>query len=63
VEAVVAVEVHGLRDMLTNVSDDDPDVTAKIALADLNEFPTTTPASSGWKKTRSATGRWSNRDE
>jgi hypothetical protein len=25
--------------MLTNVSDDDPHVTAKIALAHLNEFP------------------------
>jgi hypothetical protein len=30
---------HGLHDMLTNVSDDDPHVTAKIALAHLNEFP------------------------
>ena len=30
---------HGLHDLLTNVSDDDPDVTAKIALAHLNEFP------------------------
>jgi Protein of unknown function (DUF5661) len=30
---------HGLHDPLTNVSDDDPDVTAKIALAHLNEFP------------------------
>jgi hypothetical protein len=30
---------HGLRDVLTNVSDDDPHVTAKIALAHLNEFP------------------------
>jgi hypothetical protein len=30
---------HGLRDPLTNVSDDDPHVTAKIALAHLNEFP------------------------
>ncbi len=30
---------HGLHDMLTNVSDDDPRVTAKIALAHLNEFP------------------------
>jgi hypothetical protein len=30
---------HGLHDMLTNVSDDDPLVTAKIALAHLNEFP------------------------
>jgi Protein of unknown function (DUF5661) len=30
---------HGLHDLLTNVSDDDPQVTAKIALAHLNEFP------------------------
>lgn len=30
---------HGLHDMLTNVSDDDPQLTAKIALAHLNEFP------------------------
>jgi hypothetical protein len=30
---------HGLHDLRTNVSDDDPHVTAKIALAHLNEFP------------------------
>lgn len=30
---------HGLHDMGTNVTDDDPHVTAKIALAHLNEFP------------------------
>ena len=30
---------HGLHDVLTNVSDDDPHLTAKIALAHLNEFP------------------------
>jgi hypothetical protein len=30
---------HGLHDPLTNVSDDDLHVTAKIALAHLNEFP------------------------
>ena len=30
---------HGLHDVLTNVSDDDPLVTAKIALAHLREFP------------------------
>lgn len=30
---------HGLHDMRTNVSNDDPHVTAKIALAHLNEFP------------------------
>jgi Protein of unknown function (DUF5661) len=29
---------HGLRDPRTNVSDDDPRVTAKIAFAHLNEF-------------------------
>ena len=30
---------HGLHDSFTNVSDDGPQVTAKIALAHLNEFP------------------------
>ncbi len=30
---------HGLHDTFTNVSDDDPHVTGKIALAHLNEFP------------------------
>ena len=30
---------HGLRDALTNVTNDSPHVTAKIALAHLNEFP------------------------
>jgi hypothetical protein len=30
---------HGFQDMLTNVTGDDPHVTAKIALAHLNEFP------------------------
>ena len=30
---------HGLHDPRTNISDDDPRVTAKIALAHLNEFP------------------------
>ena len=30
---------HGLRDPATNVTDDDPETTAKIALAHLNEFP------------------------
>lgn len=29
---------HGLRDPSTNVTDDDPVVTAKIALAHLSEF-------------------------
>ena len=30
---------HGLHDQATNVTDDDPVVTGKIALAHLNEFP------------------------
>ena len=30
---------HGLRDLRTNVSDDDPVVTGKIALAHLHELP------------------------
>lgn len=30
---------HGLRDPLTNVTDDDMMTTGKIALAHLNEFP------------------------
>ena len=30
---------HGLHDPTTNVSDSDPLVTGKIALAHLNEFP------------------------
>ena len=30
---------HGLHDTLTNVTDDDPIVTGKIALAHLHEFP------------------------
>jgi uncharacterized protein DUF5661 len=30
---------HGTRDLATNVTDDDEDVTAKIASAHLNEFP------------------------
>lgn len=30
---------HGLHDLLTNVTDDDPLVTGKIALAHRNEFP------------------------
>lgn len=35
---VVELE-HGLRDPVTNVTDDDLLTTAKIALAHLNEFP------------------------
>jgi hypothetical protein len=30
---------HGLHDILTNVTDDDPLVTGRIALAHLREFP------------------------
>lgn len=30
---------HGVRDSRTNVSNDDPVTTGKIALAHLNEFP------------------------
>ncbi|HMD56644.1 MAG TPA: DUF5661 family protein [Solirubrobacteraceae bacterium] len=30
---------HGFADMATNVTDDDPLFTGKIALAHLNEFP------------------------
>ena len=30
---------HGLHDPVTHVTDDDPAVTGKIALAHLNEFP------------------------
>jgi len=30
---------HGLSDLATNVTDDDPVFTGKIALAHLNEFP------------------------
>jgi len=30
---------HGLVDLHTNVTDDDPIMTGKIALAHLNEFP------------------------
>lgn len=30
---------HGTRDIATNVTNDDPSTTGKIALAHLNEFP------------------------
>ncbi len=30
---------HGLHDLMTNVTESDPLVTGKIALAHLNEFP------------------------
>ena len=35
---VVELE-HGLRDVHTNVTGDDPLITGKIALAHLNEYP------------------------
>lgn len=35
---VVELE-HGARDILTNVTNDEPLITAKIALAHLKEFP------------------------
>ena len=36
----IAVELeHGLQDIGTNVTDDDPVTTGKIARAHLNEFP------------------------
>ena len=39
-EKGLAVELeHGLHDLSTNVTDDEPLVTGKIALAHLNEFP------------------------
>lgn len=39
-QAGMGVELeHGLHDALTNVTDDDPHITAKIAQAHLNEFP------------------------
>jgi Protein of unknown function (DUF5661) len=38
-EKVGISQAHGLHDMATNVTDDDPHVTAKIAPAHLNEFP------------------------
>ena len=47
---------HGLHDPRTNVSDDDPHITAKIALAHLTSSPTTTHAWNGWRKRRGATG-------
>lgn len=45
---------HGLHDPATDVTHDDPVVTAKIALAHLTSSPTTTPDSSGWRRRRSA---------
>jgi len=37
---------HGLHDSVTNVTDDDPHLTAKIAFAHLNEFPERRPGGS-----------------
>src|SRR4029077_10795701 len=39
------------------VSNDDPNITAKIALAHLNEFPDHYTGSGAWKTRQSATGR------
>lgn len=50
---VVELE-HGLHDPVTNVTDDDLFLTAKTALAHLNEFPTTT---TGSRRRRRPTGR------
>ena len=39
-QAGLEVELeHGARDVQTNVTNDDPLITGKIALAHLNEFP------------------------
>ena len=43
---------HGTRDPSTNVTDNDPVLTGKIALAHLNEFPTTTPVYRKWSGKR-----------
>jgi Protein of unknown function (DUF5661) len=41
---------HGGVDPATNVTQDDPLTTGKIALAHLNEMPTTTPGSTTWRR-------------
>jgi Protein of unknown function (DUF5661) len=51
---------HGRHDPTTNVTNDDPVVTSKIALAHLDEFRIATRGSSGWKSRRS--GRTERRD-
>ena len=43
---------HGLQDLLTNVTGDEPTVTGKIGLAHLKESLTTTRASRGWRQRR-----------
>ncbi len=48
---------HGLRDPLTNVTNDDPLTTAKIALAHLNEFPDYYTVWTFWKRKPTITGR------
>ncbi len=48
---------HGTHDPQTDVTGDDPLTTGKIAFAHMKEFPTTTSASSAWRKRRSGTGR------
>jgi Protein of unknown function (DUF5661) len=51
----VEVELeHGLQDPTTNVTNDDPVVTGKIALAHLTSFPTTRRGLSRWKTRRRA---------
>lgn len=49
---------HGLVDPHTNVTNDDPIMTGKIALAHLNEFPDYYMRLE--KMEREAEGRWSN---
>ena len=46
---------HGLHDLLTNVTDDDPLVTARLRSPTYSSFPTTTRDSSNWRSRRSAT--------
>jgi len=47
---------HGTVDPRTNVTDDDPLVTGKIALAHLTEFPDYYTGWQEWKKRRKASG-------
>ena len=48
---------HGTVDPNTNVSNDDPLVTGKIALAHLNEFPDYYHRLDIWKKRRRSFGK------
>jgi Protein of unknown function (DUF5661) len=52
---------HGQRDAHTNVTDDDPHVTGKIALAHLNEFPDYYARLQSME--REATEYWNQRDD